>query len=337
MNKPLISVIITCRNCIKTLKETLDSLKKQTLQDFEVIVVDAYSNDGTYEYLLKEQKRWSKLKVFRCHGNPAKGRNYGIVRARGKYIAFIDADAYAENNWLETLLEATKHYEKNGVVGIGGPGNIPSNDPLKAKIIGLVLSNSLLGMGTRNNALWREPRYVDHHPFFNAMYSRWIFEKVGLLNEKLDVGEDVEFGWRIRRCGFKLLYIPEAVVHHHRRASISALAKQMFRYGYWRAMLRYINSELVEVKHYMPMLLILYTLFLTILLPLLSLLNIYGFLLHVLVAPSILYVSVIVLASLYIAMKLRSLHAFPIAFISALLTHFSYGAGFLRALFGRKL
>ena len=335
INDPLISIIITCRNCIRTIKETLSSLKKQSLQSFEVIVVDAFSNDGTYEYLLEEQKRWTKLKVFRCHGNPAKGRNYGIARARGKYIAFIDADVYAEYNWLEMLLEAMKRYEKTDIVGVGGPGNIPPNDPLKAKVIGLVLSNPLLGMGTRNNALWRKPCYVDHHPFFNAMYTRWIFEKIGLLNEKLDVGEDVEFGWRIRRHGFKLLYIPNAVVYHHRRASILALAKQMFRYGYWRAMLRHIDSKLVGVKYHVPILLVLYTLSLTILVPLLS--NMYGLLLHVSVAPLILYVSAIVFASLYIATKLRSLYAFPIALVSALVTHFSYGIGFLRALLRRKL
>jgi len=333
-SEPLVSVVITCKNNIDTIKETLESLKKQTFQNFEVIVVDSFSEDGTYEYLLSEQAKWDKLKVLREQGNPASGRNAGILKAKGHYIAFIDADAYAHLNWLETLINAIRRYEKNGIAGIGGPGEIPPNEDFNAKIIGFVLSNSLVSLNTRNNAKWKTARYVDHHPFFNAIYRKDIFEKVGLLDTRLDVGEDVELGWRVRRAGFKLLYIPNAVVYHHRRKSIVSLAKQMYRYGYWRMLLRLIDGSLVSLVHYAPSVLIIVMLSMVMLLVLLPL---HSLLLCSILVPCLIYICLMLGLAASVAIKFKKLKAFPLAFVSAIITHISYGLGALRGIFRNRL
>lgn len=334
MSKPLVSIVITCKNSLDTLRETLESLRSQTFQDFEVIVIDAFSDDGTFEYLSSEEMEWDKLRVLRERGNSARGRNIGVLRARGDYIAFIDADAYAHPNWLETLVKAIKRYENDGIVGVGGPGEIPPADPINAKVIGSVLSSPLVGLNTRNNARWKTVRLVDHHPFFNAIYRRDIFEKVGLLDERLDVGEDVEFGWRVRKAGFKLLYIPNAIVYHHRRKSIASLAKQMYRYGYWRMILRLVNGSLVRPIHFAPLGLLviaILTIVSSIIMPF------FDFLTYVFMSLSLTYVLLMISLAMSIAIKFRSPKAFPSAFTSAIVTHICYGLGSLKGLCEKRI
>jgi len=334
MSKPLVSVVITCKNNLDTLKETLESLRNQTFHDFEVIVIDAFSDDGTFEYLSAKKTEWDKLHVLRERGNPAKGRNSGILRARGDYIAFIDADAYAHPNWLETLVKAIKQYENDGISGVGGPGETPPVDPINAKVMGSVLSSPLVGLNTRNNARWKTARFVDHHPFFNAIYRRDIFEKVGLLNERLDVGEDVEFGWRVRKAGFKLLYIPNAIVYHHRRKSIASLAKQMYRYGYWRMILRLVDGSLISPIHFAPLGLLVIAI-LTIILSVMA--PFFNFLTYVFMSLSLTYVLLMISLAINIAIKFRSPKAFLLAFTSASVTHICYGLGSLKGLFEKRI
>jgi len=334
MNKPLVSVVITCKNSLDTLKETLESLRSQSFQDFEVIVIDAFSDDGTLEYLSAKKTEWDKLHVLCERGNPARGRNIGILRARGDYIAFIDADAYAHPNWLETLVKAIRQYENDGILGVGGPGEIPPADCLNAKVIGSVLSSPLVGLNTRNNARWKTVRLVDHHPFFNAIYRRDIFEKVGLLNERLDVGEDVEFGWRVRKAGFKLLYIPNAIVYHHRRKSIASLAKQMYRYGYWRMILRLVDSSLISPIHFAPLGLLVIAILTIISSVMVSFFN---FLTYVFMSLSLTYLLLMISLAMSIAIKFKSPKAFPLAFTSATVTHICYGLGSLKGLCEKRI
>ena len=99
MKIPLVSVIIPTYNSADYIEEALESVFKQTFQDFEIIVIDDGSNDGTGEILKKYGDRVRYL--FQDNSGPASARNKGIRIARGRYIAFLDAD----DIWLPTKLE----------------------------------------------------------------------------------------------------------------------------------------------------------------------------------------------------------------------------------------
>ncbi len=98
---PLVSVIIPAYNRETYLAETLDSLQAQTLQDFEVIVVDDGSTDGTADLIRRRPERIHY--IYQENAGPAAARNRGLSQARGRFVAFLDSD----DLWRPRFLEAT--------------------------------------------------------------------------------------------------------------------------------------------------------------------------------------------------------------------------------------
>ena len=110
---PFVSVIVAVYNAEKYIKDTIESIIKQTFQDFEIILVDDCSTDNSYNILREYSNKNEKIKVYKLEqnsGGPAKPRNIGIDKSLGKYIAFLDAD----DLWYETKLEEQLNFmEKN--------------------------------------------------------------------------------------------------------------------------------------------------------------------------------------------------------------------------------
>ena len=95
------SIIVAVRNENSYIERCIESLYNQKFKgEYEIIVVDGMSDDGTYETLKKIKKKY-KIKLFQNPVlNAAAGRNLGIKKSKGTYIAFIDGDAIAEKDWL---------------------------------------------------------------------------------------------------------------------------------------------------------------------------------------------------------------------------------------------
>lgn len=101
---PLITVIIPVYNCENYIKKCLDSLIKQTYQNIEVIVIDDGSFDNSLQTCLSYSLKDTRVKVYsKKNGGPGSARNYGLNKANGDFIAFIDSDDYVEDNYLEYL------------------------------------------------------------------------------------------------------------------------------------------------------------------------------------------------------------------------------------------
>ncbi len=99
MQKPLVSVIIPTYKRTAYLKLTLDSIQNQTFQDFEVIVVDDGTPTEENRLLCEQYEKVQYIKIENS-GGPAKPRNFGIQKAKGKYLAFVDDD----DIWLPNIL-----------------------------------------------------------------------------------------------------------------------------------------------------------------------------------------------------------------------------------------
>lgn len=102
---PTISIIIPIYNTEKYLRRCLDSIVAQTYKDFECIIVDDGSTDGSGkicdEYVAKD----NRFKVFhKKNGGVSSARNLGLDNAKGEYIAFCDADDYVKENWLSEFI-----------------------------------------------------------------------------------------------------------------------------------------------------------------------------------------------------------------------------------------
>jgi glycosyltransferase involved in cell wall biosynthesis len=104
---PLVSVIVPVYNAETTLPDTVDSIQRQTLQDFELIVIDDGSTDGTLEWV--RSVRDDRLQVFSYpNGGPSVARNRGIERSQGEFISFIDSDDLWTPDKLALQLQALR-------------------------------------------------------------------------------------------------------------------------------------------------------------------------------------------------------------------------------------
>lgn len=108
MNKqPLVSIITPAYNCKKTFKETYASVIAQSFTNWEWIIVDDCSNDGTFNYLKDLAKENEKIKIFQTEKNngTAAARNIALKKAIGKYFTFLDSDDILDNNYLEKQVD----------------------------------------------------------------------------------------------------------------------------------------------------------------------------------------------------------------------------------------
>ena len=110
--KPNISVIIPTYNRVSLLKKAIYSVLTQTYKDFEIIIIDNYSTDGTLKYL--QQLNDKRVNFYQVRNNRiiAKSRNFGISKSLGKYIAFLDDDDWWDKNkLLESNLKLNEGFD----------------------------------------------------------------------------------------------------------------------------------------------------------------------------------------------------------------------------------
>lgn len=101
----MISVIIPFYNDEKYVKECLDSMQRQTYKNFECICIDDGSTDKTLNILKEYSENDKRFLVYKnYHKGPGCQRNFGIKKAHGEYITFMDHDDWVESSWLEKLL-----------------------------------------------------------------------------------------------------------------------------------------------------------------------------------------------------------------------------------------
>lgn len=201
---PDVSVVVPCHAAGRTITPLLEALRRQTLDParYEVLVVDPAA-DGTRRVLEDLAADWSGpgLRIVRgpLRDGPAAKRNAGAALARGRVLAFTDADCIPQANWLEAGLAAIGR----GAQLVQGAVMPPTDAPRHP------LSHSIHVMSD-----------VGLHETSNMFYERALFERLGGFTTRYfrrfgaPFGEDVELGWRARRMGARYAFEPSAVVHH---------------------------------------------------------------------------------------------------------------------------
>ncbi len=111
-----VSVIVPIYNVEKYLRKSLDSLANQTINDYEVILVNDGSTDNSQSIIDEYVEKYSVFKGFKKeNGGMSSARNFGLKYAKGEYIAFVDSDDFVELNFLEKLYDKAKK-DKSDVV-----------------------------------------------------------------------------------------------------------------------------------------------------------------------------------------------------------------------------
>ena len=216
----MISVVIVNWNRRELLRAALGSLAGQTLAPAEVIVVDNGSSDGSAEMAEREFGahviRNSENRGF-CAAN-----NQGIAAARGRLIALLNNDAVAEPEWLAALAGA---FAGRPEVGMAASKILVYEDPRRIDKAGHLIWPDGQNRGRGTGAL-------DHGQFDRmeealwpdgcaAMYRKSMLDEIGGFDEDFFAyGDDAELGLRARIAGWQCLYVPGAVVRHHRGATL---------------------------------------------------------------------------------------------------------------------
>jgi GT2 family glycosyltransferase len=216
----LISVVIVNWNRRSLLRACLTSLARQTGAEFETIVVDNGSGDGSAEMAEAEFGA-------RAIRNPANlgfcaANNQGIAAARGEFVALLNNDAEADPGWLAALHRACT---RSPEVGMAASKVLVWEDPRRIDKVGHLMypdgQNKGRGSGALDTGQFDREEEVLWPDGCAAMYRKEMLDRIGGFDEDFFAyGDDAELGLRARIAGWKCVYTPEAVVRHHRGSTL---------------------------------------------------------------------------------------------------------------------
>ncbi|MAG55941.1 MAG: glycosyl transferase [Planctomycetes bacterium] len=220
---PFISVVLCSYNGASTIRETLEALAKINYDTYEVIVVNDGSTDATPDII----GEFDVERIDIPNGGLSNARNVGLHRAKGEIVAYIDDDAYPDQDWLRYLAIA---FRTTDHVGVGGPNLPPPDDGAVADCV----ANS---PGGPSHVLF-ENLDAEHVPGCNMAFRRAALMEIDGFDVGFRIaGDDVDLCWRLQEAGGTLGFAPGAVVWHHRRGSVSGYLRQQLNYGRAEGML----------------------------------------------------------------------------------------------------
>jgi glycosyltransferase involved in cell wall biosynthesis len=247
-----ISVVVPVRNEERYLRECLASLLSQRFEArrYEVIVVDGESTDRTRQIVAEFAAGRPNLRLV---ANPGRivscGRNVGIGEARGEVVAFVEGHAWVETDFLTVIEEA---FGDPRVLCLGRSVEqcLPGDSAVQ-QATGL-LRKSRLGRNPHSLRFSAgEVSFVDPASVA-TVYRREVFARAGLFDESLTTNEDVELNWRVRAAGIMALRTPGLRYFLHPRDSLRGFLRQMFRYGYGKALLVRLHRRAFRAAYAAP-------------------------------------------------------------------------------------
>jgi hypothetical protein len=218
MTYPLVYIIILNWNGKKFLPDCLNSLLQLTYPNYQILLVDNASTDGSREFV-KENYPSVKIIANRKNYGFAKGNNIGIryaIEQKAKYIVLLNNDTEVDKDWLSVLVEEA---ERNPSVAVLGSKILIAHRPQLINSTGHLMN--LLGQvwdrgfGYFDGEEWDKKEEVLGVCGAAFFVRTEVCQKVGLLDPLYYAYfEDVDWSVRIRKAGYKILYVPPALLYH---------------------------------------------------------------------------------------------------------------------------
>ncbi|BCU69054.1 glycosyltransferase family 2 protein [Stygiolobus caldivivus] len=226
--EPLVTIVIPTLNSAKTIENTLMSIDKLDYSNFEIIVVDGNSTDGTLDIVKRFTSKYNIRIIIESRRGRGVAYNRGILEARGKYVAFLDSDAMiATPGWVRNAVNIMEKDNKVGVVFT------KVFSPPESKFIQKVIDTYLCkGFTTANGAIYRRDAVL----------------KVGGFNENMNYMQEDELLFKLKRAGYTYYVNYEDKIYHFHRESIRAYVKQNMEAAEGAKLYNYYTGEKWIIK-----------------------------------------------------------------------------------------
>jgi GT2 family glycosyltransferase len=222
MSEPLVTVVIPTLRGRRWLPDCIAALRQQTFRDFEIIVVDNASEDGTAEWLTHQPD----LRVIRNAQNVgfAAACNQGIQASKSPLIAVLNDDTQPEPRWLESLVNAMRAGDGRRI-GACASLLLFAERPSVVQSAGIAVDRAAIAWDRLRGypadaAVVQRAGEVFGASAGAALYRRAMLDEVGLFDERFFAYlEDVDLAWRAQRAGWRCLYVPAARALHRTSAT----------------------------------------------------------------------------------------------------------------------
>jgi GT2 family glycosyltransferase len=223
-----ISVVVLNWNGQALLATSLASLQVQTFDDFEVILVDNGSADGSPEWT-RAHFPWVKVVTLDRNYGFCEGNNRGIAAASGRYVVLLNNDAEAHPDFLKALFEAVETHPE---VGLCASRMLRYEDRSRVDSCGIGLlpfgGGYPIGAGKVNSSDFDRPCYVFGACAGAVLYRRSMLDQIGAFDKDFFSHiEDVDLSWRAQHAGYRCLYVPGAIVYHMGGATSRRVSEQV--------------------------------------------------------------------------------------------------------------
>lgn len=274
---PLVSILIPCRNEAQFIGQCLDSILANDFPNdqLEIMILDGMSEDGTRQIVEGYARNHPFLRLVdnQSRTTPA-ALNLGICLAKASIVMRMDAHARYDKRYISRCVEALGRYKADNVGGIWKI--VPRTKTLFGQAVAQALAHPF-GVG---NAQYRyaegdeQPQWVDTVPYF--CMRKWKLGEVGLFNEslvrgedmefqmrlsqvrmfneKLTRGQDMEFSLRLKKAGGRTLLLPSVVSYYYARSDVRSFWCHNWVNGVW-AILPFAFSDIVPIaaRHLVPL------------------------------------------------------------------------------------
>jgi glycosyltransferase involved in cell wall biosynthesis len=238
------SVIIPVYNRPQEVEELLESLLRQPVKNFEVVIIE----DGSTHTCQAAVKKFAGKLSITYHAKSNTGRsdsrNTGMRLAKGDYFIFFDSDCIIPPQYFANLSNAL---DSDYCDCFGGPDKAHESFSGTQKAINFAMTSFYTTGGIRGgkrNMETFKPRT------FNMGFSREVHEKIGDFKHMM--GEDIDLSIRIARAGFRISLYHDVYVYHKRRVSFTKFYKQVHNFGTARINLALLHKKSLKLVHALP-------------------------------------------------------------------------------------
>lgn len=232
MKKIKAAVVIPNWNGKGLLKDCLNSLYRQSFKDFEIILVDNGSSDGSIKYTLEN---YPQVRIIRLNKNYgfARAINEGVKNSLSEYVVFLNNDTSVDKDWLKNLIQCADFHPE--VISVNSR-ILNFTDRKKIDGVGILINEvgqaRSIGWNEKDSGQYETEQYIFGATGGASLFRRLDFIKMGMFDEKYFMySEEVDFAFRAQFLGFKSVYCPQAFVYHKHKST----AKKMPQYiEYWQ-------------------------------------------------------------------------------------------------------